>query len=369
VSLDRTAGRVESHAAVAAALKARAAGNKSNDVTLALVDLRPDLAGLPFRRGQACRLSPEATAHFDECATALRSLVFTPANLIGQFTTDAKRDRWLKEGSVAVLMQMLMSEAFGVREILVEQLARVKGKSATAALAQVALFDLEPRVRERAIGALAARPARDYRHTLLRAFEHPWPVIADHAAEALAALKMKDAVPDLVALLDRPDPAAPYRKPLTPLRFVKEMVRVNHLRNCLLCHPPSFASTDKIRGLVPATDQPLSQAYYQAPNKGIFVRADITYLKQDFSRMLKVARPGKWPEVQRFDFFVRERIASERDRQASSARMNAGLHPQQHSLMFALRELTGHDPGSTVGDWKEYVFSRDAEEWAAPVRR
>ncbi len=308
VVLDRTSKRVESNAVITAALKAHITGAANNDATLALVDLRRDLAGLPLRRGTACRLPASAAAHFDDHSKKLRGVVSKPAELRTMLTDDSKDNKWLKSESVPVLMQMLMAESSAVREILAEHLSRIPGKTATVALAQLALFDLHPPVRARAINALVDRPVKDYRQTLLKGFEHPWPVVADHAAEAVVALKMKDAVRILATLLDKPDPRAPYGKPNSNERFVKELVRVNHLRNCILCHAPSFRVSDKVRGVVPPTNQPLSPAYY-APAKGIFVRADVTYLKQDFSTMLTVAKPGKWPTVQRFDFFIRERFA------------------------------------------------------------
>jgi HEAT repeat protein len=356
VALDRTAKRVDSNAAIAAGLKAHTSGITNHDTTLAMIDQRADLAGLPLRRGTACRLPRAAAAHFDDSAKILRGKVSRPDELRMTLADESKQNKWLKKETVPVLMQMLTPEVAPVREVLVEHLSRIPHKEATAALTQLALFDLHPQVRARAINALSDRPVKEYRGALLKGFEYPWPAVADHAAEALVALKMKDTVPNLAMLLDKPDPRAPYGKPNTNQRFVKEMVRVNHLRNCLLCHAPSFQAQDKVRGVVPPTNQPLSPAYY-APATGIFVRADVTYLKQDFSRMLAVAKPGKWPAVQRFDFFVRERFATERDQRERIARRKAGPYEQQEALVFALRELTGRDPGPTVADWKAFVFA------------
>ncbi len=41
-----------------------------------------------------------------------------------------------------------------------------------------------------------------------------------------------------------------------------------------------------------------------------FVRADVTYLKQDFSIAQEVIKADPWPKLQRFDFFVRTREAT-----------------------------------------------------------
>jgi HEAT repeat protein len=372
VALDRTATRAESNALIKAAQVALATGNVNHERTLAALDLRADLAGLPLRRGRACRLPRAAAAHFGECSADLRRNVSDSTALRKQLS-DSKPDKWLKVETVPVLMQMLMAEASAVREVLVEQLSRIKGKQASVALAQLTLFDLSPTVRSRAINELATRDAKDYQHALLRGFGHPWPVIADHAAEALVALKSKEAVPPLVKLLAKPDPRSPYRKDDTDRFFVKEVVRVNHLGNCLLCHPPSFNEKDKIRGLIPSTNEPLVSGqqvpvYYAAKPGGLFVRADITYLKQDFSVMLPVAKPGKWPAVQRFDFFVRERLATPHDLQAALVRKKAGSHEHQESMFFALRELTGRDLGPKAADWRELIPRAQFTAQAAPGR-
>ena len=104
-----------------------------------------------------------------------------------------------------------------------------------------------------------------------------------------------------------------------------------------------------------------------------FVRADITYLKQDFSAMLPMAKHeipvpvvrslfvdirAPWPSVQRFDFLVRERPATPRDVLDSAQRKQAGPTPHQEALFFALRELTDDDPGSTVTAWKKHLLGR-----------
>jgi hypothetical protein len=370
VALDHSDKRVESRAVMAVAREALDRVGITNDATLALFDRRPDLAGLPLRRGQTCRL-PESTAvHFDQYAQTLRGQASNPMWLRKMLVDDSKEKKWLKNESVPVLMQILMAESCAIREILAEHLARILGRPATEALAQLALFDLHPQVRARAIAGLADRPAEDFRQVLLDGFEHPWPAVADHAAEAIVALQMKDTVPDLARLLTIRDPGAPYTKPGSDQRFVKELVRVNHLQNCLLCHPPSFRTEDRVRGLARPDEQERKSVeapvYYKVspkskkPLSGIFVHADVTYLKQDFSRMLPVADPGKGPAVQRFDFFVRERLATERDRMKSGAverlaYSNLGFPARQYAVVFALRELTGRDPGPSVADWKALV--------------
>jgi sugar lactone lactonase YvrE len=147
-------------------------------------------------------------------------------------------------------------------------------------------------------------------------------------------------------------------------KVVMEMVRVNHLRNCLLCHSASLKDDDKVRGFVPPTNRPLPPAftreYYAPKQQGTFVRADVTYLKQDFSVPLPVKNHGVWPAVQRFDFLVRERPATPKE--LAEAKKAAGAATEhQKSVFFALRELTGKDPGPTAEDWKR-TFVKGAFE-------
>ena len=57
-----------------------------------------------------------------------------------------------------------------------------------------------------------------------------------HAAEALVALGDKEAVPDMVALLDAPEASIKtVAKDKPPA--LRQLVRVNHLMNCKTCHP------------------------------------------------------------------------------------------------------------------------------------
>jgi sugar lactone lactonase YvrE len=88
------------------------------------------------------------------------------------------------------------------------------------------------------------------------------------------------------------------------------------------------------------------------------VRAEVTYLRQDFSVPLEVANPGKWPDVQRFDFMIRERPATAADFTAAQ-KAEKGPTAHQQSVFFALRELTGADPGPRVEDWKKHFLKKE----------
>src|SRR5262249_27227169 len=151
------------------------------------------------------------------------------------------------------------------------------------------------------------RPQHEFGHVLAEMLRYPLAQVADHAAEALATLEVRDALPDVIKMLDGPDPAlfvyARHGKQSYPV--AREVVRINHLGNCVLCHAPSTARNDLVRGAVPTPGQPLpapatTPQYYETG--ALFVRADVTYLKQDFSVVQPVDSPKSWPTHQRFDY-------------------------------------------------------------------
>jgi hypothetical protein len=254
---------------------------------------------------------------------------------------------WRQARAVGPLEQMVQVETGNVRMRLVQVLSETKGKEATAALARRAVFDLAPEVRQAAVEALKGRSRGDARPVLLGGLRYPWVPAAMHAAEALVALEDRAAVKELRALLPLPDPDAPFRNKDKRL-VVRELVRVNHLGNCLLCHAASFNPRDPVRGLVPTPGEPLPVVYY-ASRRGTFVRADVTYLRQDFSVMQKVDRPNRWPEVQRFDYVVRTReLTAQEAPRVRPAAGKATASGHRKALLFALAGL-GAAPEEEAG--------------------
>jgi HEAT repeat protein len=230
--------------------------------------------------------------------------------------------------------------------------------------------DLSPEVREEAVNQLRGRPPEESRDLLLHALRYPWAPVIDHAAEALAALGDKEAAPALVPLLDQPDPALPalIKKDKEEVKLVPELVRVNHLRNCVLCHSPSLDLKDMVRGAVPAPGKPLpapagTPQYYETGER--FVRADVTYLRQDFSVMQPAAQPGVWPEYQRFDYLVRLRRPKPREYEAVVQKKRPLGDEPREAVLFALRELTGRDAGATAAAWRTALGRVVAEKPAA----
>jgi hypothetical protein len=276
------------------------------------------------------------------------------------------KKHWEQADAIPTLVQLLQVEEEPVRLQLVAALSRIEGQEATAALVQRALFDLSADVRAAAIQALSHRPAEQYRRQLLDGLRYPWSTVADHAAEALANLHI-DVVPELIDMLDRPDPQAPTLSAEGRL-VSRELVKVNHLRNCYLCHAPSQRTNDeRLRGLVPTPGQPIPELYYET-QRGDFVRADITYLKQDFSVKLDVEHAAPWPTAQRYDFFVRQRELTAEETAAYLAaclspdahwlRREESSYPQRQAVLFALRKLTGEDLGTRTEAWRSWLRER-----------
>jgi hypothetical protein len=365
------------------------------ETALDIVGARPDLAGLPVRREPDCRLSTE-TAHLREnysraLRTALSHLskqdeIRSREASLGHMEYELRERRWevlrsprgqtevvlpgeWRTGAAVVpLVQILQGEDRLVRVLLVRQLFQIQDPAAAAALARLALFDLADDVRELAVYALPGRPRTYYRQILLDGLRYPWAPVADHAAEALVTLSDREAIPSLVDLLDKPDPSAAVFNADHKLA-VPELVCVNHLRNCALCHAPSHDREDPIRGAVPIPGKPLpiGLEYYAGGTRVQFVRADVTYLKQDFSAAQPVRDHGVWPEKQRHDYLIRlrELTAPELARLRNAPKPEAGRvasYPQREAVLFALRKLSGRDAGTSAADWRKALAQVKLQE-------
>jgi hypothetical protein len=340
---------------------------KSPSSILALHAEHPDLKGLPMLGESECQAREATVVERQAIATELRNIL--DPRLRSRSTTlySGSRDLsdphnelgyWLEGDGLTTVVQMMQTEMVFVRERLAERLAKARNEKALIMLARLALFDSSRNIREYATSLLKSRSPDKYRSILLEGLRYPWAPVAAHAAEALVALGDREAVFSLAGLLDEPDPCLPQRNKDNKWS-VREILGVNHLRNCLLCHTPSTAATDPLRGIVPTPGERLPRVYYSSQS-GIFVRADVTYLRQDFSVMQRVAKPDKWPEWQRFDYMVRTRELTA-DELAAHAKRLPGLepasYPQRDAVLFALRELTGLDAGETSADWYEVLWA------------
>jgi hypothetical protein len=278
---------------------------------------------------------------------------------------DRARQETVLLARLAALMQVLAPESPDLRLGLVKYLAAVSHVEATRALARLAIFSEEDEVRLAAVAALKVRRERDYTDILLAGLRYPWPAVAGRAAEAVAKLERTDLVPQLVELLAEADPRAPVAKTANGrhVHEARELVRVNHHRNCLLCHAPgntAGVSPETLTAAVPVPSDPLpsSSDGYQTNSPDLSVRMDVTYLRQDFSLMQAVADASPWPEMQRFDFLVRTRVLTD-DEAAAREKMVAGEpgrpSPYHRAVLAALRELTGRDAAPTAEAWRRLL--------------
>jgi hypothetical protein len=330
----------------------------SEHPVLDLLAKRSDLAGLPARQAAECRATPEGVKTLKDLSEDLRfwrqsrslntrddenQTVRVDWTKFVSMTVEISA-RWKQADCVSILEQVLQGEETTLRSLLVKQLAKIPGPAAGAALARRAVFDVSASVREEAVDALKRRPPAEPRPVLLAALRYPWAPAADHAAEALVNLGDKAAAGDLVKLRDLPDPCVPALDADKKKWLVPELVRVNHLGNCLLCHAPSTDRKDTLRAPVPEAGQPLPLIYYEGV-RGPAARFDVTYLRQDFSVPHQVENAAPWPDVQRFDYLVRKREVPADEGAARAAAAKGRDYPQREAVLFTLRELTGAKSG------------------------
>ena len=191
---------------------------------------------------------------------------------------------------------------------------------------------------------------------MLEGFLYPWPEVAKHTAEAIVRLNDTESVPTLVRLLNVPDPRTP--QPIEDGKFMqRELVGINHMRNCTLCHADSQSASDQGRGLIPNWGTPLVQEYYQGSSPGLArIRADVTYLRQDFSLIQPVEDAAPWPENQRYDYVVRRKIieASEANRICQQLSREPNVYHQ--AIAKALRMLTDKNPADdSYESWRKVI--------------
>ena len=281
------------------------------------------------------------------------------------------------------LMQVLAVQRPTYRQELIRQLRTQTADDdpATAALVRLALFDADAEVRRTAVQALHTQPSGKVGQLLLEAYRYPWHIIAERATEAIIELDRVDLLPALVEMLGEPDPTAPYYLTAEKKQLaVREVVKLNHNRNCLACHAPVGPSTSArdpvgLQVRVPAPDQALppisSRAYYASGANGLpAIRANQIYLRQDFSRMDKVDAPGEWPEMQRFDYLVRTRMltfAEARDWRPDAEERGAPSLTHR-ALLVALTRLTSTYAGNEPDLWQTLLRDQAAAKRRAQAR-
>jgi hypothetical protein len=268
---------------------------------------------------------------------------------------------------LAAMTQICDPTSDSMKLAMAKYLASVSSVESTRALVKTVLYSPESNVRDVAITALKARNDKDYVDLLMQGFRYPWPEVAQRSAKALVKLKRTDLVPRIIDVLDEADPRAPFveQKNGKATTKVRELVRINHHRNCLMCHAPGqdVANTDVLTAETPVPGQPLPSfnngGYRSQGIPDLLVRIDVTYLRQDFSMMVPVADAAPWPEMQRFDFVARTRELKDDEVSAFKEKfdkLEPGVVPPNHrSALLALRELTGKDAEPTALAWRSLL--------------
>jgi HEAT repeat protein len=349
-----------------------------------LLSRLPSARELPIRGFPVCQLSADSAATLGVLARALHAYLdgLAPKDANGKrgdpihVREVLRRERrgkppaWLRPEALPAMVQILMAEDVPLRLILVDMMADIPGRAASVRLAQRAVYDVSGDVRHAAIDALRQRPIGEFRRTLVDALRYPWPPVADHAADVLAALGDRDAAPLLVALLEKPDPVVPYATKTG--MAIHELVRVNHLQNCLLCHVPAVGR-DPVTDVDPFAHRP-TQTYetgYRGPTipgssggvwaNRVLIRADVQFLRQDFSVTLPPEITYSSAGAVRFDFLIRTRPLKPAEVQEWKYRPAAPDYPQREATLSALRAVTGEDAGSTTEAWLKLYPHAHAE--------
>ena len=371
---------------------------KTDGFLLAMLDQRADLRGLPFLMGDECRTRGDEAKLFAFTVDAIHQIsaqmkenaggrqpadqqfwtLLAQNNLMAQVQTGEFKGAALSQDRdvghrtmVAALMQIVMPKSADVRLGFAKYLATVPHTDATKALAKLAIYSAEESVRAAAIDGLKLRRERDYEEILLQGFRYPLPAVSKRAAEALVKLERKDLLEKLVQVLEAPDPRLPtiQKRDGKEVHMVRELVKVNHHRNCLLCHAPGNTENTPdgvLKVAVPLPSDPLPKPSegggYQStppPTPDILVRIDMTYLRQDFALMMPVSEAHPWPEMQRFDFLGRTRELTAAEAQAyepcCEAEEPGELTPYHRAALYALRELTARDAEPTPAAWRKML--------------
>jgi hypothetical protein len=361
---------------------------------------RPDLAGLPFLMGDACRTTGEHSRRLAAAvglARGCRSLLSAPREdrdsleeqrAAAAFWSQYQSACGVDDGRlaepdreqatpvrIAALMQILAPESTALRVSLAERLAKTTHPEASRAIAKLAIFSPEEKVRQAALDALDKRRDREALPVLLSGLRYPWPAVAGRAAEAIVQLKRTDLLPQLIEALEEPDPRAPALKDVDGKKVpvVRELVKVNHHRSCLLCHAPGNDGKESrvdLRGLIPIPGEKFQLQYYPPRSAEQTVRADVTYLRQDFSVYQEVKDAAPWPKMQRYDFLVRERVLTADEaaayRKALADSERGQPSPYQRAALSALRGLTGKDVGPDPDAWRQFLPPLKLEAEAPP---
>ena len=337
---------------------------------------RPQLRGLPFVMGDACRLELHRAKSFQAAVVAVRTAVESTNGHGVQFWNTYEQQFSTNmhdpQSGVAALSQILGPERSVLRVELIQKLAGWPLPEATQLIARAAIFDFDANVRREAVKALRDRPAAESSDVLLQGIRYPLDLIASRSANAIIEIDRKDLLPNLAEFLDEPAPGDPESQKLAEGEGVKyvvrEVVKINHHRNCLLCHAPAeTGQSHEVPALIPIPGSSFPSSAREYYGERQFdseptVRADTTYLRQDFSVMLPVENAAPWPAMQRFDFLVRSREVEGHELQRLQAQVQARpagyRSDNQKAALRVLRELTRQNVAGNTAAWREVLAKR-----------
>jgi hypothetical protein len=350
---------------------------------LANMDRRSELRGLPFIMGDACRQNKPKAISFQASVSAVRDGLEFDSGRFGRngdpkehtvfwstYMSGTGQQGIDTDHGIAALTQILGPERISMRASLIEKLKQSNHREATRAIARAAVFDSDPAIRYSATAALKDRPKADYDEVLMHGLRYPLPNVANQAAQVMLVLERKDLLPKVAAYLDEAAPGDPIPAKVDgkDVCVVNEVVKINHHRNCLLCHPPSATgATEEVPGVIPIPGVPFptspKDAYGSAQSLGEpMVRADTTYLRQDFSVMMPVTGAAPWPEMQRFDFLVRQRIVEGKElnllQETVQARAADFVSANHKAALQVLRELSGQNAAPNAAAWQRVLGDR-----------
>jgi hypothetical protein len=189
-----------------------------------------DLPGFPFLVGNDCALTSEKAGALARTAGEIRSVLEQAMGLrqIGArpgsrpsfastYPTKATSSEeaaanftGVQAQHIPALRQILLAEERMIRLAAVKVLQTIPDPQATAVLAGCAIFDIDAEVREQALHALLDRPTAGLEDAVAAALRYPWRPAVYNATRVVATLRMHQFIPDLVAMLDAPDPDAPF---------------------------------------------------------------------------------------------------------------------------------------------------------------
>jgi hypothetical protein len=347
---------------------------------------RPDLKDLPFTGAAEAGMTPERRAierEFGLAWLAFRRGTSNPlafaSPLVAQPPDDSgERLMWPKPGlrsgdELRAIADLAMHRLFHLdgehRLNLVQILQSLPDERVSPRLAHVAVFAPESEVREAAVASLLVRRSGAYEYVLVRNLTHPLPQIVQNAADALIKLQVEDPYYlEPIARLLKYEEVRDFGTAEEPVRSVKEVVKLNHLRNCMLCHPPSsqahFSNDNALNANVPNPREKLSTPMqisggYGAADLAQAIRFDVSYLRPDFSLTLPVdekTHAGVWPDRQRFDFLVRRRRLTSAEYKAyEKSRPFLPPNATRAAALHILRELTGYDDEPDVDRWIDII--------------